>query len=62
MSLQDNPTFFLTDPCSAVTQADVANLALRVTEALQLPPESLEAVKEIRISLTRVDVTIVPNR
>jgi len=42
------------------TQTDVRALVERIEEVLQIPPKSLEKVEAIQVTLTRLDVTIIP--
>jgi hypothetical protein len=47
---------------STIPQVDLNVLVARVKEALEASPESLAKVEEIQVSLTRLDVTIIPKR
>jgi len=45
-----------------IPQIDLNVLAARVKEVLEASPESLAKVEEIQVSLTRLDITIIPKR
>ena len=44
------------------SQDDLNALAARIKEVVETSPESLAKVEEVQISLTRLDVTIIPKR
>jgi len=44
------------------SQDDLNALAARIKEVVETSPESLAKVEEVHVSLTRLDVTIIPKR
>lgn len=51
------------DVCVPIFPPDDLNaLAARIKEVVETSPESLAKVEEVHISLTRLDVTIIPKR